>query len=701
MDGSAGNLLTLNNGVSRPAIGVTNVLALLGGVAGTNGFVKDGNGYLAIYGLTYGNSLSGPILVNGGLLASVTGTAFAGITGDITVAAGASFAANSGWNGFNFSNNFYLSGTGAMPGGLVNGNPTVPDHTIFYGEPSFGALEVDYNVVLSGKITLIADTLIAHGFNFATINGPIGVTSAGQNLELAITWAGQASLIANGNINLGSGTLTVTGVPGGACVALAGSNTFAGVVILSNGAACFNSTNAIGGGVSAITIQAGGTASLNGNDLNPLLPFVATNSAGAIALNAASSSTALNLSAYPSLALGSIGNSTYSGALTPGGANYQLGGGGGTLTVSSPLNNAGSGLVVGGNGSGGTVVLAGAHNYGGTTMVGSGNLVVSGTLAGPVVVQSGGSLTPGTVTGIGTLTVNNAVTLGGTTVFLINRTNAQNADLLTANSLILGGTLVVCNIGPPLVVGDSFKLFSVSGVFSNELPALSVPSLQGGAIWDVSSLSVDGTIKVALLTNTVGYTNWPTLLPQEIMSAYNAGFSNVTINPGTYVMANGVNTAITLQNMQNFTVNASNVLMTVGPGDCFDILNSTNVTIEGVTVRSQIYPFTQGRVTSIGTNNGTLYCDWHISAGYPNTNFQWWFNAVSAGNRTINIQQGDIPYGNDFGTNSSGVASNAVYLGDQTWQLNFPNWSDFSFQTNDWLVARWSNQGYAYLLGYC
>ena len=59
--------------------------------------------------------------------------------------------------------------------------------------------------------------------------------------------------------------------------------------------------------------------------------------------------------------------------------------------------------------------------------------------------------------------------------------------------------------------------------------------------------------------------------------------------------------------MQNFTINASNVLMTVGPGDCFDILNSTNVTIEGVTVRSQIYPFTQGRVTSIGTNNGICW----------------------------------------------------------------------------------------------
>jgi len=48
-------------------------------------------------------------------------------------------------------------------------------------------------------------------------------------------------------------------------------------------------------------------------------------------------------------------------------------------------------------------------------------------------------------------------------VFSINRTNAQNADLLAASSLILGGTLTVNNVGPtPLVLGDTFQLFNVS-----------------------------------------------------------------------------------------------------------------------------------------------------------------------------------------------------------------------------------------------
>ncbi len=40
-----------------------------------------------------------------------------------------------------------------------------------------------------------------------------------------------------------------------------------------------------------------------------------------------------------------------------------------------------------------------------------------------------------------------------------------------------------------------------------------------------------------------------------------------------------------------------------------------------------------------------------------------------------------------------------MYLGNRTWQLKFPGWlTSFSFQTNDWLVARAGGQGFAYYL---
>ncbi len=73
LDGAGGNLITLDKSSGIPTIGVTNVQALIGGLSGSQGFEKTGNGALAIYGATYGNNLTGPIYVKGGLLASVNG----------------------------------------------------------------------------------------------------------------------------------------------------------------------------------------------------------------------------------------------------------------------------------------------------------------------------------------------------------------------------------------------------------------------------------------------------------------------------------------------------------------------------------------------------------------------------------------------------------------------------------------------------
>ncbi len=256
---------------------------------------------------------------------------------------------------------------------------------------------------------------------------------------------------------------------------------------------------------------------------------------------------------------------------------------------------------------------------------------------------------------IGTLTVSNSVVLGGSSVFAINRSGAQKADRLVASSLVLDGTLMVTNVGAAPVLGDSFQLFSISGALSNAQPVLNLPPLAGGLRWDVSQLAVNGTIAVAQLTNVVGQPNWPSLLAQEIQSAYNAGYSNVTINPGTYVMENGATTAFVFTGWNNFTINASNTIFVVDQGvpylaSCFSFNNCTNVTLAGATVRSKVYPFTQGRVIAIGTNSGVLYCNWQISEGYPTNDFNWWFNAVHASNTVVNLEQGDIYYENRYGT---------------------------------------------------
>lgn len=680
-----GSELTLATSSGSPTIDVidaSQATTLAAGLAGSQGFVKSGAGTLLLSGGT-ANTIGGMIVITNGAIQTANGASLKNVTATIVVAAGTELRVAGAFDNNANSCPLVLNGTGD-------------------GSGSEGALHGYYNQTMNGPITLNSDSKISHNWNLFTLNGPI-TASGNYNLEMAITVSGQATLAANGDINLGLGTLTISSVAGGAPVTLNGVNTLGGVVVQTNGTVVFGSANAIGGSGPKVAINDGGTAALSGTDLNPLLARTATNSAGAIAFNGVASSVALNFGDYTNLSLGSVGSSSYSGVLTPGGSDYQLGGGGGTLTVSSGLNNQGPGLVVNGDTSSSTVILTGSHTYTNATIIRGGTLMVNGVLSGPLVVESGGILAVGVATStIDTLTVNNSVVLGGSSVFAINRSGAQKADRLVANSLVLDGTIVVTNVGAAPVLGDSFQLFSITGAISNAQPVLNLPPLSGGLMWDVSQLVVNGTISVAQLTNVVGQTNWPSLLPQEIQSAYNAGFSNVTINPGTYVMANGSTTAFVFNGWNNFTINASNTFFVVDRGaqygaSGFSLINCSNVTVSGATVRSKVYPFTQGRVTAIGTNAGVLYCNWQISEGYPTNDFNWWFDAVYASNAVINLKQGDIYYGNYYGTNSSGAVNNTVYLGNRTWQLKFPGWlTSFSFQTNDWLVARWSGQGFAY-----
>ena len=412
-----GSNLVLAASATAPEINVISsglVTTLALGLTGSQGFIKSGAGTLLLSGGT-ANTLGGSILITNGVLASDNGASLKNVTGAITVGAGAALSVAANFDGNGNNSPIVLNGMG---------NGTI------------GALHGLANQTLTGPITLNTDSKISHDWNNFTLNGGISASSGSNNLEMVISVSGQAPLAANGNVNLGLGSLTIRSVSGGASVMLGGTNTLGGVVVLTNGTVLFNSTNAIGGTGPRVTVNDGAVAALNGSDLNPLLVRVATNSAGAIAFNGTSSSAALNFGSWPNLGLGALGNSTYSGVLTPGGGNYRLGGATGTLTVSSGLTNLDARLVVEGNNSSSTVVLTGKHTYGGATLIHSGTLVVTGALSGPLVVQSAGTLSLGPITNIAALTVGNSVTIYGRILMTINRTNSTTADLLSVSSLI-------------------------------------------------------------------------------------------------------------------------------------------------------------------------------------------------------------------------------------------------------------------------
>jgi fibronectin-binding autotransporter adhesin len=111
----------------------------------------------------------------------------------------------------------------------------------------------------------------------------------------------------------------------------------------------------------------------------------------------------------------------------------------------------------------GALYLNGLNSYAGQTVVNRGVLGGSGALAGPVSISALGSLTPGGAA-IGTFTINNALTLGGTTVIDVDKAAMSSDQVNGLTAISYGGTLVINNLSAtPLAGGEVFQLFMVSG----------------------------------------------------------------------------------------------------------------------------------------------------------------------------------------------------------------------------------------------
>src|SRR6185437_6496047 len=92
----------------------------------------------------------------------------------------------------------------------------------------------------------------------------------------------------------------------------------------------------------------------------------------------------------------------------------------------------------------------------------------NGTLNGSLGVSSLGTVSAGFNNAIGTLTVANDINLGGTNFMELNNTNAVGGtnDQIAAQTMTLGGTLIVTNLGARLHVGDTFQLLKNTGALS-------------------------------------------------------------------------------------------------------------------------------------------------------------------------------------------------------------------------------------------
>ena len=137
-----------------------------------------------------------------------------------------------------------------------------------------------------------------------------------------------------------------------------------------------------------------------------------------------------------------------------------------------------------------------------------------GTIRGTLLAENGSTVSPGLPVGV--LTITNSAVLNGAVNFQLNRASNPNSGTIASPSIdITGATITVTNVGPDLVTGDSYHLFSVP--VSGTPVALNLPLQNQAAtityVW-TNKLAIDGTIQVLTGASAVSAT------PTDITSAF-------------------------------------------------------------------------------------------------------------------------------------------------------------------------------------
>jgi hypothetical protein len=432
----------------------------------------------------------------------------------------------------------------------------------------------------------------------------LGGTTQTQNGGLSLTGGTvrNGTLSSTGTFSLQAGTVSAslagTGAVSkttGGTVTLSGANTYSGGTSVSAGTLQISGAGTLGA-TTGTTAVSGGTLDLGGTtqDQNAL------NQSGGTVQNGQ-----MNVGTYVLtggiLAANATVSATSQYVVTEGTVN-------GVLTGAANLIKDGAG----------TVMLAGANSYGGTTAVNAGTLaltstgsitsnvsVIGGTLSNAGVIAGGVSIAAG-----GTATNSGSITLGvlnagtfsqtaGSVTGGVNNTGTVNATGGAINGAIannagqfnVGGT-VTSDSTFDNAVGASLNVqaggsYTVAGLLSNQgttiIAANGTLNADGG-ITNAGSFTNSGTVTTATrLVNTNGFVN-------SVNATLNGGLdtSNFASNEGT------INGGVT--NSANFTNNN-----TVNGG----LTNTAGITHNFGTINGGVN-VTGGELSTSGTVNGGL-----------------------------------------------------------------------------------------------
>jgi autotransporter-associated beta strand protein len=405
-----------------------------------------------------------------------------------------------------------LGGTNTFTGGTTinagtlrvgNGNTNTAGSLIAVGLGSGPVLDngaLEFNLVGTNVFTNV-------------ISGTGGVNVANNNLTLILSNNANSY---SGDVNVNNGSLWVKNA------SALGSGPKPTGIHVQNGTAG-NSQLHLDGSGGNITTSAGidfwlsnvggclfneaGNNTINGNIFMPFgggaaYVIVRTNTFLTLNGNAASDGHANGRT----LQLGGPGNGLYTGMVQD---VFSLDNPGAILNANITKVDTGTWTVTGAStttgiltASGGTLVFNGGWT-GPAIVNGASTLSGTGGVSN-LTVNAGGIFVPGGYGTVGGFTVSNLLTLSGATYVSLNKSlNPPNTEvsvgLIPGGGAIANGgsSLVVSNLGPALVGGDKFQLFSSLVTNGNNV------TITGPAgVGFINNLAVDGSISVVNTTPT-------------------------------------------------------------------------------------------------------------------------------------------------------------------------------------------------------
>jgi fibronectin-binding autotransporter adhesin len=657
---SATNTLTLDNGVSKPAINCTTAAAISAVLAGTNGFEKQGSGgILYLYGV---GTISGEVVVidqfiylgdyNTGttdVLPSISGynlnvPTFGGLTyqgtGDFTEtkpisATSATRLFMQRPNKVTFSNSsistfpglFILATDGTIASNSIDLGANVPTGANFRGDvyvvtggttrTSTIILAPTSPATLTGYVQGYASTASTGGVLVLQVDGTSSATFSGDFVRTLTSSTSSTMTIQLGGSNpncsatgrirntagAAAGVLALRKADAGSWV-ISGDNDYTGNTSISAGTLSARSNTAFGSSASGVVTQTGGTIEVtNGTALNK----------GALGL------TLVSVAGSTALKSTSGANSFTCGAVTLSSTIPVDVSSGASLALNNSSAITGGAFGITKNGDGEFSLPAVNNTYTGAVTINAGTLSV------------GSVATIGLASALGTGAGTSAISVAGTLKF--TGTSVQSTD----RSLTLSGgspTIDASGTGIGSVTysaatqANTTKTITFTGSGTNNNTA----SFNIGDTSFVTSLSKAGVGKWILTGGTIDYTGATTVSAGTLnlgsanrVLAGGVSISGGTIENGTstlntsVTMTGGTITAVLTGTGKTFDVTSGTATINPASADGSNTFTGTSTISSGATLKliSSAEPSTSGNGKALG--DSAVAVNGRIETGYSQT----------------------------------------------------------------------------------